>query len=120
MRIRPCLIGLAAIVGLSSVGRAQQAAVSDSAILVADSTVAATAGEIRSSMDRPSDAVRRSTPALELAAPQSTANLGRPKAMMVVGGAGIVVGALVGGDAGRIIMVGGAVVGLYGLWQYLQ
>lgn len=32
--------------------------------------------------------------------------------MMIVGGAGLVVGSVVGGDSGRIIVVGGAEVGL--------
>ncbi len=41
-------------------------------------------------------------------------------ALMVVGGAGLVVGSLINGDTGTIIMVGGAVVGLFGLFQYLR
>jgi len=44
----------------------------------------------------------------------------RNMAMMLVGGAGLVVGALVGGNAGTVIMVGGGVVGLLGLWNYLK
>ncbi|HEV8216120.1 MAG TPA: hypothetical protein VGP95_09810 [Gemmatimonadaceae bacterium] len=42
------------------------------------------------------------------------------KAMMIVGGAGVLVGAIVGGRAGTAIMVGGGVVGLVGLWNYLK
>ena len=41
-------------------------------------------------------------------------------AMMIVGGAAFIAGALIDGDAGTIIMVGGAAVGLYGLYLYLQ
>lgn len=48
------------------------------------------------------------------------ANLGQDRALMVVGAAALITGAIIGGDSGRIIMVGGAVVGLYGLYQYLQ
>lgn len=44
----------------------------------------------------------------------------RSVAMMVVGGAALIVGSVVGGDSGTIIMVGGGVVGLIGLWNYLQ
>jgi hypothetical protein len=44
----------------------------------------------------------------------------RNTALMVVGGAALLVGAVVGGNSGTIIMVGGGVVGLYGLWNYLQ
>lgn len=39
---------------------------------------------------------------------------------MIVGGAALVVGSLVGGDAGTIIMVTGAVIGLVGLFRYLR
>lgn len=40
-------------------------------------------------------------------------------ALMIVGGAAFLAGAVIGGDAGTIIMIGGAAVGLYGLyiWQ---
>ena len=41
-------------------------------------------------------------------------------ALMLVGGAGIIVGAVVGGKAGTVLMVGGSVVGLVGLWNYLR
>jgi len=36
--------------------------------------------------------------------------MGKPVAMMIVGGAAFVAGALIGGDAGVLIMVGGAVI----------
>jgi hypothetical protein len=41
-------------------------------------------------------------------------------ALMIVGGAAFLAGAIIGDDAGTIIMVGGAAVGLYGLYLYLQ
>jgi hypothetical protein len=40
--------------------------------------------------------------------------------MMIVGGVALLVGAAVGGESGNIIMVGGAVIGLFGLWHYLK
>jgi hypothetical protein len=39
---------------------------------------------------------------------------------MVVGGAALLTGLIIGDDPGTVIAVGGAVVGLYGLYQYLQ
>lgn len=42
------------------------------------------------------------------------------RAMMVVGGVALVVGAVIGNTAGTLVMVGGAVVGLVGLYDYLQ
>lgn len=41
-------------------------------------------------------------------------------ALMIVGGAAFLAGAIIEGDAGTVIMVGGAAVGLYGLYLYLQ
>jgi len=48
------------------------------------------------------------------------AGLGRPMAMMIVGGAALIAGAIISGTPGTIVMLGGAAVGLYGLYQYLQ
>lgn len=48
------------------------------------------------------------------------ANLGQSRAMMVVGVAALITGAIIGGTPGTVIMVGGAVVGLLGLYDYLQ
>ncbi len=48
------------------------------------------------------------------------ANLGQARAMMVVGVAALIAGAIIGGTPGTVIMVGGAVVGLLGLYDYLQ
>src|SRR5688500_4637776 len=48
------------------------------------------------------------------------AGYGQPIALMVVGGAALLAGLIIGGGAGTAIAVGGAVVGLYGLYQYLQ
>jgi hypothetical protein len=45
---------------------------------------------------------------------------GNALALMIVGGAGLLVGAVIGDDAGTIIMVGSAVIGLYGLYQFLK
>ena len=53
-------------------------------------------------------------------APRGSAGLGQSEAMMIVGGAAILVGAIVGDTAGTFFMVGGAVIGLYGLYKYLQ
>jgi|RhiMethySRZTD1v2_1073278.scaffolds.fasta_scaffold42175_3 hypothetical protein len=40
-------------------------------------------------------------------------------ALMIVGGAALVVGAVIGDDAGTLVMLGGAAVGLYGLYLFL-
>jgi hypothetical protein len=56
----------------------------------------------------------------ELTAAPQKMNLGQARALMIVGGAAILAGAIIGDDAGGIIMVGGAVIGLIGLYEYLQ
>ena len=40
-------------------------------------------------------------------------------ALMIVGGAALVVGAVIGDDAGTLVMLGGAAIGLYGLYHFL-
>jgi hypothetical protein len=42
------------------------------------------------------------------------------QAMMIVGFGAMIAGAIIGGDAGTIIMIGGAGVGLWGLYRYLE
>lgn len=54
------------------------------------------------------------------AAAQRRRGLGQPVALMVVGGAALLTGLIIGDDAGTVIAVGGALVGLYGLYEYLQ
>jgi hypothetical protein len=54
------------------------------------------------------------------AAAADHAHLGQSRAMMAVGVAGLIVGAIIGGTPGNIIMIGGGLVGLLGLYDYLQ
>ena len=51
---------------------------------------------------------------------QRRTGYGQPIALMVGGGAALLTGLIIGDDAGTVIAVRGAVVGLYGLYQYLQ
>lgn len=64
--------------------------------------------------------VRNVVPATTQAPARGSAGLGQNEALMIVGGAAILVGAIVGDTAGDFFMIGGAVVGLYGLYKYLQ
>lgn len=45
---------------------------------------------------------------------------GRDVALMVVGGAAMIAGAIIGGTAGTIFLIGGAAIALYGLYNYLE
>lgn len=51
---------------------------------------------------------------------QSRGSQSQNVAMMIVGGAGLIVGSLIDGDTGTIVMVGGGVVGLIGLYRFLN
>jgi len=42
------------------------------------------------------------------------------RAMMIVGGAALLTGTIIGHNTGLLISAGGAVVGLWGLFQFLQ
>ena len=64
-------------------------------------------------------------PASSAATVQSqSAALARPlrqsETLMIIGGGLFLTGAIIGDDAGTILMVGGVITGLYGLYQYLQ
>jgi hypothetical protein len=54
------------------------------------------------------------------AAIQSRLGLGQARALMIVGFAAVIIGLLMDNDPGTLIAVGGAVVGLYGLYHYLR
>ena len=47
-------------------------------------------------------------------------NVGRPVALMIVGFGALLAGAIIGDDVGTIFMVGGALIGLVGLYEYLK
>ena len=53
-------------------------------------------------------------------APAPRANTTNNRALMIVGGVGLIVGAVIGGDAGTIVMLGSAGVGLLGLYRFLN
>lgn len=65
--------------------------------------------------------VRQATSSAK-AAPAYDARLGagRNVALMVVGGAALIIGAVIGGAAGVLVAVAGAAVGLYGLYYFVQ
>ena len=50
----------------------------------------------------------------------SEGSVGRNPALMIVGVAALLVGAVVGGTAGTVVMIVGGIMGLVGLWNYLQ
>jgi hypothetical protein len=72
------------------------------------------------STDAASVAVRRPAAETRLNAAAAGRSSAPGTAFMIVGGAAILTGIVIGGDAGHAISIGGAVLGLIGLYQYLQ
>lgn len=64
--------------------------------------------------------VHASAPGPIPVAPPRREHAGSNVALMIVGGGVLVVGAIIGGTAGTLMMVGGAVIGFIGLYRYLQ
>jgi hypothetical protein len=66
--------------------------------------------------------IRRAETAKAAVAPAADTRLGAGKnvALMVVGGAALIIGAVIGGTAGVLIAVTGAAIGLYGLYNFVQ
>jgi hypothetical protein len=66
--------------------------------------------------------VRAPTVARSLNARTADAHMGAGTnvALMVVGGAALIIGAVIGGTAGVLIAVAGAAIGLYGLYYFIQ
>ena len=80
----------------------------DAALRVVGARPVAAAHVDASALEEESSALRR------------RARFSNSQTLMIVGGAAFIAGALIGDDAGTIVMVGGAAVGLYGLYLYLQ
>lgn len=84
---------------------------------ITDSATATTRGPSVASArvaSRPMSTPRGAPPVL-----QNRSSNRNAVALMIVGGAALVVGAVIGNDAGTIVMLGGAGIGLYGLYLFL-
>ena len=55
-----------------------------------------------------------------VAAHRAAGRLGQSQILMIVGGSAVALGLITGDTAGQILVLGGAVVGLVGLYQYLK
>jgi len=68
----------------------------------------------------PTGVRRQSAAAGQAAMASQPQSMGKPMALMIVGGAAIVLGAVIGGDIGTLFMIGGTVSLLIGLYQYVK
>lgn len=96
--------------------------------LFVTSAAAAGGGDAGPSMSAATSGIRANTAKEDLsrqasadrAAAAHQGGLGTGGVLMIVGGAALLAGLLIGGGAGTAIAVAGAVAGLYGLYLYLQ
>jgi len=96
-------------------------------VQVADVTAPATEAPVAANLaveTGPSMDAATLSPRVSSDAALSTNAMRRPSrgsgvGLMIFGGAALITGLVVGGDAGTVIAVGGALVGLYGLYVYL-
>ena len=103
---------------VTSVSAAPTPAAESQAPAVAGPTLASASVAVRAASLEPQHLAAAATPSNALPAAQG--GQGKPKTLMIVGGAAFLAGALIGDTAGTAIMIGGAGVGLYGLYLYLQ
>jgi hypothetical protein len=82
---------------------------------VPDSAATAVIGPIATPV-----AAHSQTAPARFVAPDQHVGAGSDLALAIVGGAGLIVGLLIGGKGGDAIAIGGGLVGLYGLYQYLK
>jgi len=110
-----------------SLGRAQTAAdvstsmPSQAAVTVVDSAATPAAQPTAAgpvSRAQPVALKARMSPAPAPRVPRG--NTSQNRALMIVGGVGLLVGAVIGGDAGTLVMLGSTGVGLWGLYRFLN
>lgn len=127
--VKPTLV-VAMLLAVSVVAPRARAQVQDIQLASTDLAAAAPApqlGDAQSALAPTGPSLQASTlsPRLASDAPFEANAMRRPArgsgvGLMILGGAALITGAIVGGTPGTIIMVGGAIVGLYGLYVYLD
>ena len=118
--LRPIAVAFGAALLLTAPLHAQDASLAPAPAAVqpaASEVIPAIAGPMASSA---AVAARRAPAEATAPAAPAPANQGRGTGLMIVGGAAILTGIVIGNGAGYAISVAGAVIGLYGLYQYLQ
>lgn len=123
LTLRSLGLAVGAALFLGAPVHAQGAALStvaDSAVSVSPAAAEPAPAVAGPTRDAATVAVRH-TGAANAASPQpATRGHDRATALMIVGGAAVLTGLVIGNGAGYAISVVGAVVGLYGLYEYLQ
>ena len=114
---RPILLALGAAALFTAPVFAQEPAL---AAPVQSSTPQTAPAPVGPTVEAASAAVKNVAVAHRAAPQRAGKNFDQGTKLMIIGGAGILTGIVVGGDAGHAISIVGAVIGLYGLYKYLE
>lgn len=118
---RPIAALFGAVMLFASPVRAQEASLATAPSSTTPVAMDAAPAPVGPTVSTATVAVRRApVDASAPAAPAPARGQERGTALMIVGGAAILTGIVIGNGAGYAISVAGAVIGLYGLYQYLQ
>jgi hypothetical protein len=120
--IRPLLFALGAAVLFVAPLRAQEASLAApvSTPMVSSALQPAAQAPTGPTMDAATVAVKNVASESKAPAPAPGKYYDQGTKLMIIGGAAILTGIVVGGDAGHAISIVGAVIGLYGLYKYLE
>jgi hypothetical protein len=123
LRLIPVVVLLTLVLPAAAVAQDVTETAAVQVTTVATDTTAATAATPASAgprLEHTAIAARAASEPVESASMQGRPTRSRSVALMIVGGAAIVLGSIIGGDAGTLFAIGGAVALLYGLYHYLQ
>lgn len=117
--VRTIAIAFGALAFTAAPARAQGASLAADAAPAQAQQAVSTPAPSGPSLESATVAVHSTNEALSAPKPAGR-NVDQGTKLMIVGGAAILTGIVIGGDAGHAISIAGAVVGLIGLYQYLQ
>ena len=101
-------------------GSSPMAAFADSVISAAPAADSVRIVSAAPTLDGARVALRAAAPAAAVVPMQNRGGIQSSQVYMIVGAAAIALGVLVDSDASDVLIIGGAAVGLWGLWRYLK
>jgi hypothetical protein len=119
----PIVLSTLALALIPAAGSAQSVHYSPTSTVAIPVTPATTVQEKKGpTLEAAAVGVRAAPMKLDASAPRrrSSSGVGHAGALMVVGGGAMIAGSFIDGDAGTIFIVGGAIILLYGLYQFVQ
>jgi hypothetical protein len=116
--VRGSLVAAAVTLALTVPVSAQQRMSGDEGLPLLTSSMRAQAPDLRSNV--PTTAIDLEVATSVTALPAAMQRQNQNVALMIVGGAAMIAGSLIDGDTGTIVMAGGGILVLVGLFRYLN